>query len=93
MMGTKDISVIGKRVLSRGYDSVIRRMQSWVCLLYNLYNTNEFILHMAPGHTKKRHYTCKYMHVRVHALFRSLYILIESLSLYCGPSTQLQTNV
>ena len=37
---------------SRGYDSVIRRMQSWVCLLYNLYNTNEFILHMTPGHTK-----------------------------------------
>ena len=34
---------------SRGYDSVIRRMQSWVCLLYNLYNTHEFILHMTPG--------------------------------------------
>ena len=35
-----------------GYDSVIRRMQSWVCLLYNLYSTHEFILHMTPGHTK-----------------------------------------
>ena len=37
---------------SRGYDSVIRRMKSWVCLLYNLYNTHDFILHMTSGHTK-----------------------------------------
>ena len=36
--------------IARGYDSVIRRMQSWVCLLYNLYNAHEFI-HMTPGHT------------------------------------------
>ena len=40
------------RALTRGYDSVIRRMQSWVCLLYNLYNTNKFILHVTPGHKK-----------------------------------------
>ena len=40
------------KAYSRGYDSVIRRMQSWVCLLYNLHNTHEFILHMTPGHTK-----------------------------------------
>ena len=37
---------------SRGYDSVIRRMQSLVCLLYNLYNTHEFILHMTWCHAK-----------------------------------------
>ena len=37
---------------SRGYDSVIRRMLSWVCLLYNLYNTNEFILRMTWCHVK-----------------------------------------
>ena len=36
----------------RGYDSVMRRMQSWVCLLYNLYNTHEFILCMTWCHTK-----------------------------------------
>ena len=38
--------------IARGYDSAIRRMQSWVCLLYNLYNTHGFILHITPGHTK-----------------------------------------
>ena len=41
-----------KSAITRGYDSVIRRMQSLVCLLYNLYNTHEFILHMTQGHTK-----------------------------------------
>ena len=35
--------------LSRGYDSVIQRMQSWVCLLYNLYHTHEFILRMTQS--------------------------------------------
>ena len=37
---------------ARGYDSVIRRMQSWVFLLYNLYNTHEFILRMTWCHVK-----------------------------------------
>ena len=43
---------IQTEAISRGYDSVIRRMQSWACLLYNLYNTHEFILSMTWCHVK-----------------------------------------
>ena len=46
---------IGKKIKHSfpwGYDSVIRRMQSWVCLLYSLYNTHEFILRITWCHVK-----------------------------------------
>ena len=68
---------------TRGYDSVIRRMQSWMFLLYNLYNTHEFILHMTESYPRDLSSllstTQEVQHILFFFMSSSLYFMSSSL--------------